>query len=440
VEKFTGDIFSPDAVFNISEVLEPTEKNSAILCTLKGEFFFPDGYSRNKRFYPKELWEKSLNQPNIIKKLAERRFYGTISHEQEINDKAFLEGKISHIVTEMKITNEGQGYGELVVLNTPAGKIVDVFARAQSKLFLSTRGSGTFKGEKDGMPIVNPENFILESVDFVLEPGFEEASPEMLEALNKLNQSEEPKGDEQMDKIIETLQASVNKKEEEIKELREKLDATETQLDQVNKENDVLVKSNESLTEAKTILEGYQALGTVEELTEMLEKSPKIIKEWSDFSKIGDTASEIKEALELSEKVITAYEEIGKPHEIVEALELLEGFKNQVDAIGTVEEINQAVDLLEEYSSKQKEAKTQAEITELAKELNVSEEKISKVYGKISNEEIREMFEGLQDDLSEFRKPKKKVNEDKDEEEEDATSGGAFSKPLAERLIERYSK
>lgn len=441
MDKFKNDIFSPEeALFNISEVLEPSDKtNGSILCTLKGNFFFPDGYSRNKRFYPKELWERAINQPNVTKKIGERRFYGTISHEQNIDDKAFLEGKISHAVTKLEITNEGEGYGELIVFDTPAGKIINTFARANSKLFLSTRGSGTFKGEKDGLPIVNPETFILESVDFVLEPGFEQASPEILEALKNLNNPDNGEGEGQMDKIIEKLQAQVEAHMKENRELREKLEATETQLDQVSKENETLIKSNEALTEAKENLEAYKGLGTVEEIEQLIERAPKIMESWSKFNEIGDTPEQIKEALLLANKFAEAYEPLGKPHEIKEALDLLVNFKDEVDAIGTIEELNQAISLLESISEQQKVAERKEAVTKLAKELNVTEAKIDKVYGKMTEEEIREMFEGLADDLAQYRPPKT-VNENNDEDEEDEDAlPKSFNRSLASRLVEKYN-
>lgn len=441
LKNFKNDVFNGSVAFNISEAAD-TGVNDGILCVIKGDFFFPDGYSKNKRFYPKELWERALAAPRIQKKLQDRNLYGTISHEQEINDKAFLEGKISHIVQKLEVTNEGKGYGEIAVLDTPTGRILNTLARARSKLYVSTRGHGTFKGEKEGQPVVDPDTFILETVDFVLEPGFDQASPELSEALKKTIQEIEDNdnqiGEETMDKLLEKLQAQNEGYVKDLKELREKLEIAQGDLESIKKENDTLAKTNEALVAKKEILAQYEAIGTVQELSDLVKKAPRIVEEWTEFKKLNDSPSDIKEALTLAESVISQYEEIGKPHEITEAFNLLEGFKAKVDEIGTIAEINKALDLLEAHAVKEEERKKNEAIAKLSKELGVSEEKIAKVYGKISSEEIKEMFEGLTDDLDEFRKPIKEVKETVVEEEEDSEIP-SFKKPLAQRLVERYS-
>lgn len=448
MKEFKNDVFSGNVAFSISEAAE-TDAKDGILCRIKGDFFFPDGFSRNKRFYPKELWEKALSATRIQKKLTERNLYGTISHEQEINDKAFLDGKISHYVSKLEITNEGKGYGEICVLDTPAGKILNTLARAGSKLYVSTRGHGTFKGEKDGQPVVDPQTYILETVDFVLEPGFSEASPELSEAIKNLhNEVEQPDteiddhkiGEEIMDKLLERVQTQNEGYVKELKDLRETLEATKGELDAINKENETLVATNGELVAKKEILAKYEALGSVEEMTDLVEKAPAIVKEWKEFKKLDDSASDIREALTMAETVISQYEEIGKPHEITEAFGLLEGFKAKVDEIGTIAEINKALDLLEAHAAKEDERKRNESVAKLAKKLGVAEAKIAKVYGKLSEKEIEEMFEGLSDDLEEFRSPENLINEDDkgaDEEEEEGIP--AFKKSLAQRLVENYT-
>lgn len=436
---FKNDIFSCETAFSISESSDGAK--DGVLCKMKGEFFFPDGFSKNKRFYPKELWERAISNPRLAKKLNEKRLYGTISHEQEINDKAFLEGKISHIVTKLEVTNEGKGYGEISILDTDAGKILNTLARAGSKLFVSTRGHGSFlKEEKDGHPIVDPKTYILETVDFVLEPGFENASPEVSEALKKLHDEENDlKGDVQMEKMLEKLQAQNESYVAEIAKLREDLEITKGDLETVKKENDTLAKTNETLVEKKNILVQYESLGSVEELSELVEKSAKIMTEWKSFKKLQDSPAEITEALELAEKVVGQYEALGKPHEITEALDLLEGFKAKVDEVGTLEEITKALDLLESHADREEERKKNEAVIKLAKELNVSEEKIAKVYGKLSEEDIRGMFEGLSTELDEFRKPIVESDKDKEKNKTNDDDRPAFArKSLAQRLVERH--
>jgi len=91
---FKTDIFKPDEAFTLEEAKEDSNGNS-ILGKIKGTFFVPNGTSRNNRYYSKSLWEKQLSRPDVKTKLSERRMLGTISHDQEIDDKAVLEGKVS---------------------------------------------------------------------------------------------------------------------------------------------------------------------------------------------------------------------------------------------------------------------------------------------------------------------------------------------------------
>ena len=52
------DIIDPRIKFQLME--DSSEVDGVhILAKVKGQFFVPDGKSRNGRFYPKELWEKT---------------------------------------------------------------------------------------------------------------------------------------------------------------------------------------------------------------------------------------------------------------------------------------------------------------------------------------------------------------------------------------------
>ena len=79
------DSISPSIQFSITESSEVDGKH--ILGKVKGEFFVPDGKSRNKRFYPRELWEKVISSQAIKEKLANRLMFGTIGHDGEIGKK-----------------------------------------------------------------------------------------------------------------------------------------------------------------------------------------------------------------------------------------------------------------------------------------------------------------------------------------------------------------
>ena len=183
MERFQGDIFESELKFTIDEANDEVD-GKHVLAKLKGNFFVPNGMRRNKRFYQSEVWNRQLSKADIKTKISERRMLGTISHEQPINDQAILEGKVSHTISKLEIREGKQGYGEALILNTPAGQILNTLARAGVKLFTSSRANGTYKGEIQGAPAVNPDTYQLEGFDFVLDPGFLQASPKLAESLN----------------------------------------------------------------------------------------------------------------------------------------------------------------------------------------------------------------------------------------------------------------
>lgn len=145
--------------------------------------FIPDGESRNKRYYPKELWERTLNDTELNERLKDRHCYGTIGHDTELNDVSLLEGKVSHIVTNLYI-EDGVGIGEAEILNTEVGRTLRTILGAKCKLYVSSRGIGKFKeSSKNGNKIVDPDNYLLETFDFVMDPGFLEANPTLVESI-----------------------------------------------------------------------------------------------------------------------------------------------------------------------------------------------------------------------------------------------------------------
>ena len=447
-ETFKADLFEPDVHFQIEEAKGEQVGGQAILGKIRGNFFVPDGVSRNNRFYPRDLWEKTLTNPNTVKRLQERRMLGTISHEQPLNDTALLEGKISHIVTDLRVEGN-KGVGEAVILDTPAGRNLNVLLRAGSKLFVSSRANGSFEGEEKGVPRVNPETYILESFDFVIDPGFVQANPQLVEKLEKMieEQSEkehvaerfqnllhEPKespaqvpainptlkGDkltmekELFETILKEKNSAESRLEKTLGELQDKdreVTSLQLKLESVTKDleeakNEFTVSSEESnhlkeqiekLQDQVKTLEAYEAFGTPEELEEAFDAAETRIKEYKE---VGEPA-EITEKLSKFEEELKAYHELGTTEEIEEAfsrsLQVVEAYKE----LGTPAEISEAFDRVDVVTEnfRQKEAETRA--GELAKELGVAEATVSTLIAKdMSDDEIREHVSGLKESLN----------------------------------------
>ena len=171
--------------------------------------------------------EKVCNNPNVRKRLEERRMFGTIGHEQKLGDCAVLDGKISHIITNIGIFN-GQGIGEALIIDTPAGRILNTLLRAGLKIFVSSRADGSYKGEDKGMRIVDPDTYQIEGWDFVLDPGFLQANPSLVEKFDQIlagsTATQNNEGDFEMEaKLIESMAKENAAYKAELKKLLLKL-------------------------------------------------------------------------------------------------------------------------------------------------------------------------------------------------------------------------
>ena len=144
-----------------------------------------DCMSRNGRLYEASHWPKILSNPELQERIANRKFFGMISHENcPINDRNFKAGEISHLCSLLEVRNDDNGkpylYGELDILDTPAGRILKAMYEGGAGLYVSTRAAGRLlESTRGGKPvrIVDSDRYYINSIDFVLNPGFLQAKP-----------------------------------------------------------------------------------------------------------------------------------------------------------------------------------------------------------------------------------------------------------------------
>ena len=278
--KKVSDEFIPNIGYSLSESNE-----KGYLAHVKGEFFCPDGKSRNNRFYSRGLWEKTLDDNDVTTKLRERRMFGTISHDQDIDDKALLDGKISHVVTDLRIDDEGRGIGEALILDTPAGNILNAVFKAGCKLFTSSRAYGSLTNETvDGVPKVDEDEFQLETFDFVLDPGFIRASPSLVESYNDLFETKikiEPKDTNkeismELTKLVEKLSDELVEVKSEFKSASETVDHMKTESNVLMNENATLKKNQSSLLKRAR---NYKKLGEAKDIAKVFNKTKALVRE-----------------------------------------------------------------------------------------------------------------------------------------------------------------
>lgn len=204
-----------DFVSDKANIKKSWNGNSSILGVFEGVFFVPNGHSANKRFYPKELWDKVLAD-SLVRRRLEVGMTGTYEHPNNFDIQTedglptMAHPKYLGIVTKelsyRQVNGKLVGWGKSYIMNTPIGNIINVMLKAKddsgkplTKLSVSSRAyalplykkdkngkeiksalTGEYIPEKtaDGEIIVDKDNYHLLAFDVVTLPGFIEAAPE----------------------------------------------------------------------------------------------------------------------------------------------------------------------------------------------------------------------------------------------------------------------
>lgn len=154
-----------------------------ILGVCKGVFQPINEPSRNGRIYESNHWSLQLNKPEVQDRIKTRSMWGTLGHfDRKISDADIREGLVSHIISKLEIHEDANNkpflYGELEILDTPAGKILEAMYKGGANLFVSSRGAGKLISVGgDTMKHVDPNSFYFEGFDIVRAPGFLKARP-----------------------------------------------------------------------------------------------------------------------------------------------------------------------------------------------------------------------------------------------------------------------
>jgi FtsZ-binding cell division protein ZapB len=405
------------------QVLQESEGSSVvdgvhILARVSGPSFFPDTTSRNNVHYPREAWENAINNPEFQERLQNKLVFGTIGHDPEMTDNEVRNGIHSHIVSKVWIDENNIGMAEYLILNTEPGRVLNTLLRAGSRVSVSTRAYGGIQEDKSptGAEIVDPTDFSLERIDFVIDPGYKQAKPILQEQKhNKENKTQEDNTmadvnviTEQLEKQVSFLTEQYSLSAKDAKELQKAL--TEA-------------KVNEAKSQAE--LEGYRALGALAKLQESAKKLAKFeeLGEPEDLEKNLEEGAETIEELtaeierlqalkaELEAKVaendqagteleqtktqLAEFDDLGSAEEIRDLLGTVEEVQEELDQyreLGTVDEIKDAFAKIEKFA----EESEQAELQELADEYGADPEAINLLKAKgLSNEEIETVLDGV---------------------------------------------
>jgi len=404
-------VIDPELTFQFVEDA-PEVDGKHILGKIRGQFFVPGGTSRNDRYYAPEVWEKQLGLDEIKSKLSNRQMFGTIGHEDKINDQNLRDGKMSHITTSLSIDGK-KGVGEALILNTQAGSVLNTVLRAGAKMYVSSRADGEYKGTHDGVQSVDPDQFKLEGFDFVLDPGFIEANPGLVESHRKdfdyILGGDAPT-DKFQDKEVENnmekefVEAYMKENLHLKDEITRMLGEVQSQTARANgleaektvwayKDKDVN-ETKAALVEAQEKLKAYESLGSPREIDRAFDVAMKMKESLKDIG----SPKEIVTAFDVAEKRLREYKVFGSCQDIGKALslakKLLEGYRS----LGKPFEINRAFDRAEGFMKKVQETHNRKKVASLSKELGIPEADVKKVMGKaIKEEDIKSLAKSIRE-------------------------------------------
>jgi len=148
---YTADMIQESKDFNGGKIV------------LKGVLQKSDTLNQNGRVYPRVILEREIR--NYQKFIRENRALGECDHP----DSSVVELKnVSHIVRSATMEN-GTVYGDVELLDTPAGKILQSLVESGVTLGISSRGVGSTVQQGDHSVV--QDDFQLICWDFVSEPS-----------------------------------------------------------------------------------------------------------------------------------------------------------------------------------------------------------------------------------------------------------------------------
>lgn len=309
-----------------------------------GEFFLIDGKSQNNRLYRRAVWEKAL--ANVAESLKNGGLAGTFGHDRPLDEDTYCDGKISHKVTRLWI--EGSvGMGEMLILNTPSGRALNTYLRAQLPVAVSSRALGSFLYEKgpDGEDVVDPETYILETFDMVLSPGVSSAYPRMVESLNNTNEEIQMAG-EDLKPLYEQVATLSVKSENLSAKLSEAVIASQKDQAALN-EAKIL---NEKLQKQVSFYRKY--IGSPEDVKQIAESLRKFL-EFEPFKSMANSRGLFDQNGLDMKGVLNAMVGVSEkklPAGTLERAEENRKLVQQYRALGSIQEINRALSLLESYA------------------------------------------------------------------------------------------
>ena len=345
----------PVKTLAISEEFKPKKKKYKTLGEVKG-ILAPIGVmSRNNRIYDEDHYDYLLEDTNLQNRIHSRGMLGTIGHHQKkVDDEDLAKGTVSHVVTDVHIVECEDGsralYGEIEILDTPAGRLLKSYYEQGIPLYVSTRGGGKL------LPVVGESykrvdktHYFLETFDFVKEPGFLQAKPEYVGITEKLEDnninedykmanekaniekiSTDMSSKEIIDTMLNPLKADITEMKEQISSLVSAL--TESPVDEAKEDAKAEKMEDKAEKKEDKAIEKMEKAQKIEKEAEKKEDAGKKAEGEKEEAKAEKMEKEAAKEMADAEKEEAKAEKIEESKEVSEAKKEEEAHKLEADA------------------------------------------------------------------------------------------------------------
>lgn len=140
---------------------------------LRGELGRADVVTSNNRMYPRPVMEREVRR--LEKDAKARKLYGELDHPADGRTQF---QRVSHLIREIHMEEDGRVLGELELIPTQKGKDIIAIIESGGAVGCSSRGTGTTHKRNDGVDVVN-EDYTMITYDLVADPAHSAAYPEV---------------------------------------------------------------------------------------------------------------------------------------------------------------------------------------------------------------------------------------------------------------------
>ncbi len=259
---------------------------------VRGEFAAADRPTGNKRVYERALLKREVSK--IQEDVKRRRVLGEADHPKD--GEGSLK-HVSHVVTGLRLREDGVVEGEAEILNTDCGRNLAEILKAGCEVGVSSRGYGTTMAIEGDVNEKVSDDYRLVTFDFVIDPADKNAYPQMVqESVQRAGTPNEGPLEASLLEEAERRGAARGAAETEAV-LRAKLTEELTELvERVDHEVTERVRGEAKLA--------FEALATLTSFRQLL--APTFLP--TDYQRVVDTKQ--AEALQVTEKLQTTEREL----------------------------------------------------------------------------------------------------------------------------------